>query len=79
MEQFVVVFSTKEEADILQERDYQHFISLSNDINYDRITTAWDIPKQKANGDWTYFTYPPADYTGYTLEAYDEANYPMGE
>ena len=79
MDKLVVVFSTKEEADVLQERDYQHFISLSNDINYERVTTAWDIPKQKTNGDWTYLTYPPADYTGYTVETYNEANYPTGE
>ncbi len=79
MDKPVVVFNTKAEADALQERDYAQFISLSSDVDYERTTTAWDIPKQKTNGDWTYLTYPPADYTGYTLEEYDEDNYPTGE
>lgn len=79
MDKLVVVFSTKEEADVLQERDYQHFISLSNDINYERTTTAWATPRQRTDGKWAYPCLDGADYTGYTVELYNETNYYTSE
>lgn len=70
----VVVFNTQEEADTLQNRDY---LQARADLN-DPTMEAWDIPRQKLNGDWTYMTYHNANYDGYTLEEYDENNYYQG-
>jgi hypothetical protein len=67
----VVVFNTLEEANTLQNRDY---LQAKADMN-DPTMESWDIPRQKLNGDWTYAVYPPADYTGHTLEEYREENY----
>lgn len=75
----VVVFNSKEEADALQERDYQlYLLTIENELARN-MTTAWDIPRQRIDGKWTYFIYPNGDYTGYTIEEYNINNYPMEE
>lgn len=75
MTNYVVVFDTKEQADILQNRDY---LQAKSDMN-DPTMEAWDTPRERLDGKWTYFIYPPADYTGYTIEEYDVNNYHQEE
>jgi hypothetical protein len=71
-----VVFNTLEQANTKQEADYNVFC---NGVTEGKTTTAWAIPRQKIDGKWAYPIYEPSDYTGYTLEEYDETNYPTGE
>jgi hypothetical protein len=71
-----VVFETLEQANAKQESDYLVFC---NGITEGRTTTAWAIPRQRIDGKWAYPIYPSADYTGYTIEEYNEDNYTTGE
>lgn len=79
MEQFVVVFNTKEEADALQERDYGVLVANSNNTAYDTVTTKWAVPRERNDGKFDYPIYHEADYTGYLLEEYDPKNYHQTE
>lgn len=75
----VVVFDTKEEADTLQERDFLLYLDTIEDPDIKLQTTSWDTPIRRLDGKFTYFIYPPADYTGYTIVEYNETDYYMGE
>jgi hypothetical protein len=67
-----VVFDTLAEANAKQEADYLVFCG---GVTEGRTTTAWAIPRQRIDGKWAYPVYEPSDYTGYTVEEYNENNY----
>ena len=64
-----VIFNTIEEANAKQEEDYLVFC---NGITQDKTTTAWAIPRQRLDGKFAYPIYPLADYTGYTIQEYED-------
>ena len=70
-----VVFNTLAEANTLQSRDYLLFIGNTNVQS--RVTTAWAKPCQRIDGKWAYPCLDGADYTGYTIEEYNDSNYPQ--
>lgn len=70
-----VVFDTLEQAQGLQERDYQTYLSRIENPIAKAQTTAWADIKQRIDGKYAYFTLQDADYTGYTVEDYTEQNY----
>lgn len=79
MTDYVVIFNTKTQADLLQNRDYlDYLLTIKNPVVLAQ-TTSWDVPRQRLDGKWSYFTYPPADYTGQTVVEYNETDYYMEE
>lgn len=69
---YEVIFDTKEQADLMQHRD---FLIFCGGITEGRTTTAWAEVKQRIDGKFAYQCLEGADYTGFAIEEYDIANY----
>ena len=75
----VVILETIEECNTLDALVLaKHFESVTCE-NYKSQTTRWDTPKQKTDGDYTMTCCEMFDYTDYTIEDYNEDNYPEEE
>lgn len=72
-----VVFDTEAEAETQQAADLVvHLASHNDNEDYTAQTTRWATPKERIDGKWAYPVCSHQDYTGFTVEVYDPANYP---
>ena len=74
-----VVFDTEAEAEARQALDLADHLAVHNTNPYASQTTRWAVPRQRLDGKWAYATCPDSDYTGLTVEVYNENNYPTQE
>ena len=74
-----VVLDTQEEAEARQALDLVDHLAVHNGSPYLNQTTRWAVPRQRLDGKWAYPTCEHSDYTGLTVEAYNENNYPTQE
>jgi hypothetical protein len=75
-----VVFDTEAEAEAQQAIDLVAHLAVHNDNpDYTAQTTRWATPDQRLDGKWAYPVCDNQDYTGFTVELYDPANYPVEE
>ena len=81
-----IVFDTQAEADTQQALDYQFLMDnvgcaqctgglCPQCQSYKDQTTQWAEPRQRLDGKWAYRECVGQDYTGMTVEPYDENNY----
>lgn len=70
-----VVFDTEAEAEAQQAIDLVCHLAHHTDPEYTAQTTRWAVPRQRLDGKWAYPICTHQDYTGFTVEEYDPANY----
>jgi hypothetical protein len=71
----VVKFATEAEAQTYADAQYTSHIATHNSEPYATQTTAWDIPRQRIDGDWTVVVCPDHTTEGQTVIDYDPADY----
>jgi hypothetical protein len=69
-----VIFDKEDEAIVLQSRDYWLYLQTLSPA--ERLNaTNWSDIRQRLDGKWGYFCFNNADYQGFNVVEYDEANY----
>jgi hypothetical protein len=72
-----VVFTTEAEAEAQQAIDLVDHLAVHDTDPYSSQTTRWAIPKQRLDGKWAYPTCEHSDYTGLTVETFNENPQPV--
>ncbi len=75
----VVIFDTESEAETQQAIDLVSHLANHTDETYNSQTTRWAIPRLRLDGKWDYDTCEHSDYTGLTLQNYNQADYAKDE
>ena len=72
----VVIFGTEAEAETRQAADLvDHLDSHNDSSDYTAQTTRWGTPKLRLDTKWDYETCPHSDYTGLTVQDYNQNDY----
>lgn len=76
----VVIFDTEAEAEAQQVLDLEkHFETHSDNLDYIAQTLRWAEPKERLDGKWDYTICEHQDYTGFTLQEYNNEDYEQPE